>query len=108
MTAIPFETHPGNHVRLGDIVVSVPTGICKDQYMQRQKLEYLHHTDEYRFNVKEWSCPDDSLQNLVNKYKKIAQSSVEPERPWDIFLEEGSESFCVIYSNTIYTGEKLS
>jgi hypothetical protein len=89
--SVPDYDDGSNHVRLGDIVVSVPTGICKDQYLQRQKLEYLHHTDEYRFNVKEWFCSDDSLQNLVNKYKKIAQSSVEPERPWDIFLEEASE-----------------
>jgi hypothetical protein len=37
--------------------------------------------------------------NLINKYKKIAQSFVEPERPWDIFLEEASERLKVEESN---------
>ena len=97
--SVPDYDDGSNHVRLGDIVVSVPTGICKYQYLQCQKLEYLHHTDEYRFNVKEWSCPNDSLQNLVNKYKKIAESSVEPERPWDIYLEKTSERLKVEESN---------
>ena len=97
--SVPDYDDGSKHVRLGDIVVSVPTGIGKYQYLQCQKLEYLHHTDEYRFNVKEWSCPDDSLQNLVNKYKKIAESSVESERPWDIFLEEASKRLKVEESN---------
>ena len=86
--SVPDYDDGSKHLRLGDIVVSVPTGMGKYQYLQCQKLEYLHHTDEYRFNVKEWSCQDDSLQKIVNKYKKIAESSVEPKKTMGYLLRE--------------------
>jgi hypothetical protein len=50
-SSIPDYDDKSNHVRLGDIVVSVPTGICKDQYIQRQKLEYLHHNVCFSFKI---------------------------------------------------------
>jgi hypothetical protein len=40
--SVPDYDDGSKHVRLGDIVVSVPTGIGKYQYLQCQKLEYLH------------------------------------------------------------------
>lgn len=97
--SVPDYDDASKHVRLGDIVVSIPTGSKKYQYVHCEKVDYLHRTDEYSFNVKEWSCSEDTLQKVVQKFKVNVESSTESERPWDVYLEEASERLKAEESN---------
>ncbi|XP_052077843.1 uncharacterized protein LOC127715718 [Mytilus californianus] len=89
--SVPDYEDASKHVRLGDIVVSLPSHERSCLYVHCQKVEHTLRTDEYKFSVKHWACADDTLQKVVEKIKNITDSSPDPERPWDIYLEEASE-----------------
>ncbi|CAC5424880.1 unnamed protein product [Mytilus coruscus] len=89
--SVPDYEDASKHVRLGDIVVSLPSQERSCLYVHCQKVEHTLRTDEYKFNVKHWACADDTLQKVVEKIRKVTDSLSDPERPWDIYLEEASE-----------------
>ncbi|CAC5409417.1 unnamed protein product [Mytilus coruscus] len=88
---VPDYEDASKHVRLGDIVVSLPSQERSCLYVHCKKVEHTPRTDEYKFSVKNWACADDILQKVVEKIRKVTDSSSETERPWDIYLEEASE-----------------
>ncbi|CAG2212348.1 unnamed protein product [Mytilus edulis] len=89
--SVPDYDDASKHVRLGDIVVSLPPKERSCLYVHCQKVEHTVRTDEFKFNVKHWACADDSLQKVAEKIRKVTDSSSDTERPWDIYLEEASE-----------------
>ncbi|CAC5409420.1 unnamed protein product [Mytilus coruscus] len=89
--SVPDYEDASKHVILGDIVISLPSQERSWLYVHFQKIEHTLRTDEYKFNVKHWACADDTLQKVVEKIRKVTDSSPDPERPLDIYLEEASE-----------------
>ncbi|CAC5425807.1 unnamed protein product [Mytilus coruscus] len=97
--SVPDYEDASKHVRLGDIVVSLPSQERSCLYVHCQKVEHTLRTDEYQFNSKHWACADDTLQKVVEKIRKVTDSLSDKERPWDIYLEEASERLKAEESN---------
>ncbi|CAC5366238.1 unnamed protein product [Mytilus coruscus] len=89
--SVPDYEDASKHVKLGDIVVSLPSHERSCLYVHCQNIEHALRTDEYKFNVKHWACADDTLQKIAEKIRNVTDSSSDTERPWDIYLEEASE-----------------
>ncbi|XP_076468513.1 uncharacterized protein LOC143299208 isoform X2 [Babylonia areolata] len=89
--AVPHFTDYSKHVRLGDVVVSVPQDSSGSQYIHCQKVEKIPNTMGYSYLTRTWASRDQTLLSTVKSIRQQVEMRPYNDRPWDAFLEEGKD-----------------
>ncbi|XP_074658001.1 uncharacterized protein LOC141910980 isoform X2 [Tubulanus polymorphus] len=87
---VPNFTDYFRHVRLGDVVVSVPDrGSSDSLYTYCEKMEF-NDLGQVSFSTKTWASKTDTLQNVVRRLRD--QENQRQVAPWEKYIDEGKES----------------
>ena len=87
--AVPHYTDFFKHVRLGDVVVSVPQKYGDPLYVHCDKLQRLETGEGYSYLTRSWQCRDDTLQNTIRHLRDLSETDSFFQPPWDRYVEEG-------------------
>ena len=91
---VPHFTDYHEHVRPGDVVVSMSTGRNTPMFIHCDKV-YKNTSpcegNKYSYVTRSFTSKSKVLQNTVTSLKSIVKIDWRKPRPWDIYIEEGLE-----------------
>nr|KAG5690213.1 hypothetical protein BaRGS_019009 [Batillaria attramentaria] len=90
--AVPHYSDHTKHVRLGDVVVSMPQDSSGAQYIYCAKVEKIPKTVGYSYMTQTWGSRDQTLISLVKSLRQQVEMHSYRDRPWDACLEQGKEA----------------
>ncbi|KAH9513942.1 hypothetical protein Btru_031804 [Bulinus truncatus] len=90
--AVPHYSDHTQHVRLGDVVVSTPADDSGAVYIYCSKVDKIQNANGFSFATRIFAPRDQTLINAVKKLKKESESSLNKEKLWEKFIEEGKET----------------
>lgn len=90
-SGVPHYSDGNQHVRLGDVVVSVPSRKNGAIYMYCDKIEKMTDANGYNYSTREWDCSDNSLQDVAVSLKQIMERDTNPQRPWDRYMNDAKD-----------------
>ncbi|KAK7474527.1 hypothetical protein BaRGS_00034221, partial [Batillaria attramentaria] len=88
--AVPHYSDHTKHVRLGDVVVSMPQDSSGAQYIYC--VEKIPKTVGYSYMTQTWGSRDQTLISLVKSLRQQVEMHSYRDRPWDACLEQGKEA----------------
>lgn len=88
---VPHYNDYAQHVRLGDIVVSMPVSRSGALYIHCNKAEDIDGSDKHSFVTRGYSCRDTYLQRIVARLRETVQNEPYASAPWDDYVEDGRE-----------------
>lgn len=98
-SGVPHFYKGDKHIRLGDVVVSVPSRKNGPIYMHCDKIEKMGGADGYNYSTREWDCSDNSLQDVAVSLKQIIERDTSPQRPWDRYINDAKDALQTEESN---------
>lgn len=87
--AVPHYSDHTKHVRLGDVVISMPQDSSGAQYIYCAKVEKIPNTVGYSYMTRTWGSRDQTLVSLVKSLRQQVEIQGYRDRPWDAPLEQG-------------------
>ncbi|XP_046369362.1 uncharacterized protein LOC124144153 isoform X3 [Haliotis rufescens] len=89
--AVPHYTDYTKHVRLGDVVVSMPVDSSGAMYVYCQKVERLQGSRGYSYMTRAWDARDQTLQTAVKDLRRTSEIRSHEPKPWELYVEEGKD-----------------
>lgn len=80
------------HVRLGDVVVSLPTKTGGPLYYSCHDLEYNERSKRFVFHPITWTAKDNVIQRSIRQLRSIGESNKRYERPWEKHIASGLQN----------------
>lgn len=87
--AVPHYTDYYNHVRLGDVVVSMPNKMGQ-LYIYCDKTQSDAQRGKMQFALKSWAAQDNLLRTIVESLYEKWQAD-KMFHPWESYFDEGHE-----------------
>lgn len=89
--AVPHFSDFEKHVRIGDVVVSLPIDRSGSIYVHCQRVEKIPGSYGYSYVTRAWSSATQTLQKAVNVLQRNVERNPHTAKPWDFYIEEGKE-----------------
>lgn len=77
------------HVRLGDVVVSLPKKSGGPLYYSCHDFDYNPQTNRFTFQPLLWTAKDNIIQRSVRQLRSVSESSRRYDRPWEKNITSG-------------------
>lgn len=90
-SGVPHFSDGNEHVRLGDVVVSVPSRTNGAIYMHCDKIEKMDEADGYNYSTREWDSSDKTLRDVAVSLKQITERDTHPQRPWERYINDAKD-----------------
>ncbi|XP_041357320.1 uncharacterized protein LOC121374324 isoform X2 [Gigantopelta aegis] len=87
--AVPHFSDFDKHIRLGDIVVSMPSEQNCGMYIYCSRVEKISDTAGYSYLTRAWDPRYDTLQKVVHKLQEEVKSNPTGTTPWEKYIEQG-------------------
>lgn len=90
--AVPHFSDFDKHVRLGDVVVSLPVDRSGSVYVHCQRVEKIAGSYGYSYVTRAWNSATQTLQKAVQFLRRDIERNPHTTKPWDLYIEEGKEA----------------
>lgn len=88
---VPMPSNYSQHVRPGDVVVSMTSEKTDPMYIHCAKISHGRSGRAFVYTTRPFSCRNKTLQNVSMSLESIVKTEWRKPRPWDIYVEEGLE-----------------
>jgi nucleoside phosphorylase len=87
---VPHYNDYERHVRLGDIVVSMPYKKNKPVYLHCDQAEQTNN-GKYDFTCRDWPQGTDTFPKIIDQLRSLNEHEGAWARPWEKYMDEGME-----------------
>ncbi|WAQ95491.1 CPMD8-like protein [Mya arenaria] len=88
---VPNLEEPSQHVRPGDVVVSMTSERNDPMYMHCASIHKESRGRLYSYKTRAFSCQNKILQNVALSLDSIVRSEWMKPRPWELYIDEALE-----------------